>query len=63
LPEVDVGPATNYSAQWKAFLRPAPAGGAYAITARCIKNCGTGTIERDIASIERVTFGDVFFCR
>ena len=46
---------------WKAYLHPAPAGGSYTITARCTAGC-TGNASRDVASIERVTAGDVYFC-
>ena len=38
---------------WKAFLRPAAAGGSYTVTAS-----GAG----GSATLERVTFGDVYFC-
>ena len=58
------GPAgANYTAMWKAYLRPAPAGGSYNIVAKCVSGCGTGgDATREVAQIERVTYGDVFFC-
>ena len=55
------GCAANYSASWKAFLKPAPAGGEYTITAVCT-GCDTGDGARSTSSIHRVTFGDVYFC-
>ena len=39
---------------WKAFLKPSPAGGSYTVTA----TSATG----DSAVLERVTYGDVYFC-
>ena len=57
--------AANYSASWKAYLQPAPAGGEYTITAVCTGcNVGTGAAgaARTSSSILRVTFGDVYFC-
>lgn len=62
--KVDHGPAgANYTAQWKAFLRPASAGGVYTITARCLKKCGSDSdVKRNTALIERATFGDIYFC-
>ena len=61
------GPAgANYTATWKAYLKPAPAGGSLTVTAKCTAGCGSGSgpnaTKRDIASIERVTHGDVYFC-
>ena len=58
--------AANYSATWKAYLRPAPAGGDVTITAVCT-GCNVGTATAGAAgpasaSIRRVTFGDVYFC-
>ncbi len=41
--------------QWKAFLKPAPAGGNYTIYADC-DGCSAGT------NISDVTFGDVWYC-
>lgn len=54
----------NYSAVWSAYLKPAPAGGEYTISAKCTAGCGTGTTgaPRDTTTLERVTFGDVYFC-
>jgi sialate O-acetylesterase len=54
----------TYAASWKALLKPAPAGGSLTITAKCTAGCGTGATRssRDVASIERVTHGDVYFC-
>jgi hypothetical protein len=51
----------NYSASWKAFLKPAAAGGDYTISAKCTAGC-TGDSTRDVSTIERVTMGDVYFC-
>ena len=51
----------NYTASWKAFLKPAAAGGEYTISAKCTAGC-TGDAARDVSSIERVTMGDVYFC-
>ena len=48
----------NYTASWKAFLKPAAAGGDYTISAKCTAGC-TGDSARDVSSIERVTMGDV----
>ena len=43
---------------WKAYLMPRPAGGAFTVTANCSAGCnGAAPIV-----LERVTFGDVFFC-
>ena len=59
------GPAgANYTASWKAYLKPAPAGGSFSITVKCTSSCGTGAGggSRDTATIERVTHGDVYFC-
>lgn len=61
------GPAgANYSASWKAYLRPTPPGGNYRITVKCTERCGTGSganaTTRNEATIERATFGDVYFC-
>jgi len=54
--------AANYSASWKAYLKPAPAGGEYTITAVCA-GCDVGAeASRASSSIGRVTFGDVYFC-
>jgi hypothetical protein len=54
--------AANYSASWKAYLKPTPAGGDYSITAVCT-GCGTeDSSARSTSSIHRVTFGDVYFC-
>ena len=39
---------------WKAFLKPSPAGGSYTVTA----TSATG----GSAVLERVTYGDVYFC-
>jgi hypothetical protein len=54
----------TYGASWKAFLKPASAGGSLTITAKCTAGCGTGITRssRDEASVTRVTHGDVFFC-
>jgi hypothetical protein len=70
--QADIIPAGNnnapggvtYAASWKAFLKPAPAGGSLTITAKCTVGCGTGATRssRDVTSIERVTHGDVYFC-
>ncbi len=46
----------NYTTAWKAYLRPAPAGGHYTITARCTEGC-TGDRQRDRTTLERVTMG------
>lgn len=54
------GGAANYSASWKAYLKPAPAGGEYTITAVCT-GCGV-SVERSTATIHRATYGDVYFC-
>ena len=52
----------NYSASWKAYLKPVPAGGEYTITAVCT-GCETGgAATRASSSIHRVAFGDVYFC-
>jgi hypothetical protein len=51
----------NYTASWKAFLKPATAGGDYTISAKCTAGC-SGDIVRDTSTIERVTMGDVYFC-
>jgi hypothetical protein len=61
------GPAgANYTAEWKVYLKPAPAGGSLTITAKCTQGCGSGGANgggvRDVATIERVTHGDVYFC-
>ena len=45
-------------AQWKAFLKPAPAGGNFTITAGC-SSCKNTTAKARLAD---VTFGDVWFC-
>eukprot|EP00040_Diaphanoeca_grandis_P030561 m.180807 g.180807 ORF g.180807 m.180807 type:complete len:694 (-) comp32036_c8_seq1:248-2329(-) len=52
----------NYSASWKAVLKPAPAGGDFTITATCTTGCHTDGGERDMATLKRVTMGDVYFC-
>ena len=44
----------NYTANWKALLKPAPAGGSLTITAKCTANCGTTDASRNTASITRV---------
>jgi hypothetical protein len=50
----------NYTTTWKAYLKAAPAGGEYTITAVCTGcNVGPGLSS---SSIRRVTFGDVYFC-
>ena len=54
------GGAANYSASWKAYLKPAAAGGDYTITAVCT-GCGV-SVKRSTATIHRATFGDVYFC-
>ncbi len=54
------GGAANYSASWKAYLKPAAAGGEYTITAVCT-GCGV-SVARSTATIDRATFGDVYFC-
>ena len=41
---------------WKAFLRPAPAGGSYSIRAACVAGC------KGEATLSDVTFGDVWYC-
>ena len=55
----------NYTASWKAYLKPAPTGGEHTITAVCT-GCNVGTAAADAgrasSSIHRVTFGDVYFC-
>ena len=53
--------AANYTIAWKAFLKPAPAGGEYSISAVC-KGCATGDGPRSVSTIYRVTFGDVYYC-
>ena len=62
-PKTDRQPCwvANYTATWKAFLKPAAAGGDYTISATCTAGC-TGDAERDTTSIERVTMGDVYVC-
>ena len=42
---------------WKACLPPQPKGGDYTVTATC-----TGCLNTTVASIEHVTFGDVWYC-
>ena len=64
---IAVDGGANYSASWKALLRPTAPGGNYTITARCVNLCGTefnGTKDtaRDVVVIDNVTFGDVFIC-
>ena len=44
-------------AKWKAFLKPATAGGNFTISASCA-SCTNTTV----SSISDVTFGDVWFC-
>ena len=52
----------NYSATFKAILRPhKAAGGAFTIKATCNSGC-FDNVTRDHARIERVTWGDVYFC-
>lgn len=52
----------NYSATFKAMLRPHKApGGAFTIKATCNIGCFNNAT-RDHARIERVTWGDVYFC-
>lgn len=61
-----VGEATRYSVpatilpdgSWLAYLTPTAAGGDYTITAQCTKGC----INTTSATIEHVTFGDVWYC-
>ena len=43
---------------WIAYLPPTPAGGDYTITATCTSGC----VNSSTASINHVTFGDVFYC-
>ena len=44
--------------EWKALLSPRPAGGSYSVTATC-----TGaTTAAPTATLQAVTFGDVWFC-
>ena len=58
---LEVTPYTVHAAvaggQWKAMLRPTPAGGSYTITARC-----TGCRNATSATIDDVTFGDLWYC-
>lgn len=51
----------NYTATFKAMLKPHKAGGAFTITATCHSGCFDNAT-RDRALIERVTWGDVYFC-
>jgi hypothetical protein len=46
---------------WKVLLPPRPAFGDYAISALCAKGC-SGDNATKTASVEDVTFGDVFVC-
>ena len=48
-------PITNFS--WKAVLHPTAAGGDYSITAKC-----TGCTGAPTATLEHVTFGDMWYC-
>jgi hypothetical protein len=53
----------NYTAIWKAYLRPTKAGGSFTISAKCLTGCGTGAdAARNVATIQRCTYGDVYFC-
>ena len=55
-------PLVNYTATFKATLKPHPAGGSFTITAVCTSGC-FGNATRDAAPpIQRATFGDVYFC-
>ena len=55
-------PLVNYTATFKATLRPHPAGGSFRISAMCTFGC-FGNATRDAAPpIYRATFGDVYFC-
>ena len=47
--------ATNH-VKWKAFLKPAPAGGNFTIAAKCTNGC------QGNATMSDVTFGDVWTC-
>lgn len=59
-PTYSLQSAANYTATWKAYLRPAPAGGSYTISAKCSgAGCG-GALP--VSTLERVTMGDVYFC-
>ena len=59
-PTYSVETAVNYTATWKAYLRPAPVGGSYSIAAACSgAGCG-GALP--VSTIRRVTMGDVYFC-
>lgn len=59
-PMYSVETAVNYTATWKAYLRPAPVGGSYTIAAACSGyGCG-GALP--VSTIRRVTMGDVYFC-
>jgi hypothetical protein len=51
----------NYTATWKAILKPTLAGGEFTVTATCTAGC-TGDRRRDSTAIERVTMGDVYLC-
>ena len=50
--------AETLNGAFKAFLHPAKAGGVYTITATCTSGC----TDEHPQTLERVTFGDVFFC-
>ena len=51
----------NYTATFKAMLKPHKAGGAFTITTICTSGCFNNAT-RDRALIERATWGDVYFC-
>lgn len=57
---VDPGSGANLptvNVTWKAMLRPTTAGGDYTITAKC-----TGCTGNTTATLEHVTFGDMWYC-
>ena len=50
-------PATIVENQWSVYLPPTAAGGDYTFTATC-----TGCFNKTVATIQHVTFGDVWYC-
>jgi hypothetical protein len=61
---VGCGLAFNKSAPsvaWKALLPPQPAGGRWTVTVACTAGCPAADAGVELV-LERVTFGDVFFC-
>jgi hypothetical protein len=44
---------------WLAYLTPTAAGGDFTITAKCTAGC----INTTVATIDHVTFGDVYYCK